>query len=223
MAVHVMVDLETWGTLPGSAVRSIGACVFDPEAGTIQPAAERFYVNVSTASCLEAGLLRDPKTVAWWAEQGAEAQAALVEHRLPLKVAVEQFAAWWASHGARHFWSHGACFDEPILRLAMLAGGQAPPWRFWDVRDTRTVYALAGVSPDKSAGVQHHALDDAVRQARAVIEGYARLTRRLGAGEPPPPRFPVGMPSWLGVDRGAEFETRWLEFKDPHAWRQRHG
>jgi len=28
--MHVMFDLETWGTTPGSALRSIGAVEFDP-------------------------------------------------------------------------------------------------------------------------------------------------------------------------------------------------
>lgn len=29
MTKHIMVDLETWGTSPGSDIRSIGAVVFD--------------------------------------------------------------------------------------------------------------------------------------------------------------------------------------------------
>lgn len=32
---HIMLDLETWGKVPGSDIRSIGACVFDPVAGTV--------------------------------------------------------------------------------------------------------------------------------------------------------------------------------------------
>lgn len=33
--IHVMLDLETWGTRPGCDIRSIGACVFDPVAGIV--------------------------------------------------------------------------------------------------------------------------------------------------------------------------------------------
>lgn len=32
---HIMLDLETWGTKPGCDIRSIGACMFDPIAGTV--------------------------------------------------------------------------------------------------------------------------------------------------------------------------------------------
>lgn len=33
--VHIMLDLETWGRTPGSDIRSIGAVVFNPVAGTV--------------------------------------------------------------------------------------------------------------------------------------------------------------------------------------------
>lgn len=35
MTTHIMVDLETWGKIPGSDIRSIGAVVFDPILGTV--------------------------------------------------------------------------------------------------------------------------------------------------------------------------------------------
>lgn len=35
MTISISLDLETWGTTPGSDLRSIGACVFDPQRGTI--------------------------------------------------------------------------------------------------------------------------------------------------------------------------------------------
>lgn len=33
--INISLDLETWGTYPGCDLRSIGACVFDPVAGSI--------------------------------------------------------------------------------------------------------------------------------------------------------------------------------------------
>lgn len=35
MTTHIMLDLETWGKRPGCDIRSIGAVVFDPIAGTV--------------------------------------------------------------------------------------------------------------------------------------------------------------------------------------------
>ena len=51
----VMLDLETWGTMPGSALRSIGAITFDPYGndGFVEAS---FYRNIDHVSCERAGL-----------------------------------------------------------------------------------------------------------------------------------------------------------------------
>lgn len=90
MTIHISLDLETWGTTPGSDIRSIGACVFstdtglvhDGSLGTIRP----FYTacdNPVDENGTHAGdyyrkypLRRDPSTIKWWSEQSAEAQGA---------------------------------------------------------------------------------------------------------------------------------------------------
>jgi len=50
---------------------------------------------------------------------------------------------------------------------------QAVPWKFWDVRDTRTLFDLADVQVDVAG--KHNALTDAVAQARAVQQSYKKL------------------------------------------------
>ncbi len=64
---HLMLDLETWGTAPGSALRSIGAVFFDLDGKT----GETFYRNIDKQSCLDAGLKIDPATVSWWSVLGS--------------------------------------------------------------------------------------------------------------------------------------------------------
>lgn len=169
---HIMVDLETLGTAPGSIIRSIGACVFTPTGAEI---AERFYVNVTRSSCEACGLTADPATVAWWERQSPEARARLEIDPAPLGFALEQFTTFWKRNGGGNLWSHGANFDEVLLSCAYRAAGQRPPWAYWAARCTRTVYDLAGIKPDRSDGVHHDALDDAIAQARAVQVAFARL------------------------------------------------
>lgn len=49
MPTHVMLDIETWGLIPGSDIRSIGAVVFDPVTGWVAdpksktPISQTFY------------------------------------------------------------------------------------------------------------------------------------------------------------------------------------
>lgn len=164
---HVMVDLETFGTRPGSVLRSIGAVVFDPKTGAF---GKEFYVNITRASCEKAGLLVDPKTEAWWAEQSPEAQAALAINPRTLIEALAAFHEWWSFEAKGEFiWGHGASFDGVLLASAYRAIGVEPPWQFWNERCCRTVLALGNRRIGKERQGEHHnALDDAKSQAVAV-------------------------------------------------------
>lgn len=175
---HIMLDLETWGTRPGCAIRSIGAVAFDPNGGPIfKPA---FYQNVS---CYMVPLSVDPKTAQWWSEQSAEARAALECNQITLPRAVNLFAEWWLHVGATAVWCHGAGFDAPIYEAAAHAVGLTVPWDYRAVRDTRTLYMLANFDPKSVPhhGVEHDALDDAINQATCV-QLAASLIRCAGTG-----------------------------------------
>jgi len=164
---HVMVDTETFGTAPGSILRSIGAAVFDPRTGEI---GATFYANIDRTSCEEFGLTADPRTEAWWEDQGPEAQAALLPDQRHIADVLLDFDGWWREVSGEYIWSHGANFDEVLLGVCWRAVlGIDPPWKFWNVRCCRTVLALGNRRPDKHrVGIKHYALDDAKSQAVAV-------------------------------------------------------
>lgn len=175
MTKHIMVDLETWGTTPGSDLRSIGAVAFDPIAGTL---GDRFYCNLQGG--VTVGLTRDADTVAWWAEQSAAAQAVLQDNQLYITLALARFADWWIEQQGgeatrenyARFWANGSHFDFVLLEAAYRASNQAMPWTYRAPRDCKTVWDLAGGVDLPFEGVEHNALDDAVHQARCVIEAY---------------------------------------------------
>ncbi len=233
MTIHISLDLETWGTTPGSDIRSIGACVFDPVSGevsipcqTCKGGTTRGNVNDGgdCSDCMntrmEQGygdtfylatnnpmvgarkdvpsyrLKRDPATVKWWSEQSPEAQSAFADP-VDLREALIEFGEWLQLvRGTIHqydmslkpgddirLWSHGAAFDPPILAAAYEAVGLPVPWHYRAPRDTRTLFDVAGIE-DHSAwlaqhpgplGVAHHALDDAICQARAICAAWARV------------------------------------------------
>lgn len=146
-------------------------------------------------------LFRDPQTVQWWSEQSDEAQAAFTDP-VDLREALVRFSQWVMDICYPHergltvpenddinpptnirLWSHGAAFDPPILAAAYDAVGLPVPWHYRAPRDTRTLFDAAGIE-DHSAllarhsgddRVQHHALSDAICQARAVCAAYSRL------------------------------------------------
>lgn len=169
---HVMLDLETWGTKPGSALRSIGAVVFYPDRPTA-PLGDTFYSVVDDASCASIGLTKDKSTVDWWAQQSAEAQAAFAVDPRPIGDVLRDFTAWFGRVEGRYIWGHGASFDPVLVEAAYEAVLLEAPWKFWDIRCCRTVLAMANRRPERQArDVHHNALDDAKAQARAVQAAF---------------------------------------------------
>lgn len=179
-----MLDLETWGTAPGSALRSIGAVVFSPYDEGQRDDAPSFYANIDKASCEGVGLKVDQKTVEWWAQQSDVASAALITDQRPIYEVVTDFIVWWNRHGGTYIWSNGANFDEVLWRAAFHACGRNDvPWKYWNVRDTRTCWHLARLNPKTipRSGVAHNALDDARHQALCVTKAYSILGIKAAA------------------------------------------
>jgi hypothetical protein len=169
MSVHVMVDIETFGTVPGSVIRSIGACTFKLDAAHVD---EEFYRNIDLSSCDAVGLTYSKETKAWWSGYAA-AQAVFEQDPVALPVVLGEFSEWFAINKGQYIWSHGAGFDIVLLEAAYRACGMPHciPWKFYDARDTRTVFAMFGfdfkAAPDRRT-IPHHALQDAVHQAICV-------------------------------------------------------
>ncbi|KAB7788013.1 3'-5' exonuclease [Methylorubrum populi] len=179
---HVMVDIETLGTAPGSAILSIGAVAFDPFTEVLGEEAEW---HISLHSCTAAGLTMDPSTLLWWLEQSDAARAATFKGRGAgnrLLFVLQEFSGWLSSVRslyAPRIWAHGASFDPILLDAAYRAVGEKAPWDFRDLRDTRTIFDLAGISSLAeyrcANDVHHSALSDAKVQARAVGDAYRLL------------------------------------------------
>lgn len=182
--IHVMKDLETWGLIPGSDIRSIGAVEFDPYTGEI---GREFYVNIKTPWYLIkrwwwpfGKLTRDRSTMDWWSRQSKEAQQRLTTNQVSLDFGLHLFALWLKGLGDDvPLWSNGPHFDEAILAACYRAVGRKVPWSHRAPRDCRTIYE-AGSWPDvRFIGVEHDALDDAKHQATKVVMAYRKIEGRL--------------------------------------------
>jgi len=170
---HVMLDLETLGTIPGSAVISIGAAQFDLD-GSI---GKTFKQNISATSCREIGLIEDPATHKWWSEQSKEAQDRLLIDRKPVVEAASLFHAWFQSCGAEFVWGNGATFDVTLWEAVCRKIGIQAPWKFWNVRDMRTVMHICDfdVRTMNRVGVHHDALDDVKFQIACVVQALQKF------------------------------------------------
>ena len=168
-----MVDLETLATSPDAVILTIGAVTFDPASNRIF---DKLYHRVDIESCDRLGMTVNDDTVEWWSKQAADVQteAFAEDNRLPIEEVIEKFHkfAW----NCDAFWSHGATFDLVILDCYYRKLNKTPPWNFWQIRDTRTLFDL-GYDPEMPKEGLHNALEDASRQAIGVQTIYKKLNR----------------------------------------------
>jgi len=173
MARHLMVDLETLATSPDAVILTIGAVTFDPASNRIF---DKLYHRVDIESCDRLGMTVNDDTVEWWSKQAADVQteAFAEDNRVPIEEVIEKFHkfAW----NCDAFWSHGATFDLVILDCYYRKLNKVPPWNFWQIRDTRTLFDL-GYDPEMPKEGLHNALEDASRQAIGVQTIYKKLNR----------------------------------------------
>ena len=195
---HIMVDLETLGTVPGCSILSIGAVRFVPEEDRL---AEEFYAVILRTSCLDVFLEEKDETIKWWNDKSPEARQVLLDAEdpdiaEPLPMALESFNNWLLGLGGMRsirIYGNGADFDNPILRVAQDAAGIDPfnsKAGHFGGRCYRTLKSLDELfGPSFAApkvereGTYHNALDDAKHQARhlmAIVRHVRGLTKVPG-------------------------------------------
>jgi exodeoxyribonuclease VIII len=173
MKQHFMVDLETMGVLPTSAIMSIGIVHFDEDRVLGQ-----FYTPVSLESCMRHGLTVDPSTIEWWMKQSSAAKQALFQSPVELSQALIEMGKFLQQQGGLAtdclVWGNGSDFDNAILSHAYRVVGLPQPWGAFNNRCFRTMKNLYRGHEPTRAGVHHNALDDALHQVlwmQRIVQG----------------------------------------------------
>ncbi len=178
MANDLMIDLETLDTTPYCVILTIGIVRFDPYGEGV---AEKLTLKPTIEDQTEQyNRIINDDTIRWWSEQNPEAiEEAMSDHgRMSLRECMEILYQYgW---NRRAVWSHGAPFDvvacETALRQTLTDRPNPIPWPFYTVRDTRTLFEIAGVKlKDGGHVTSHRAEDDAERQAIVVQNAYRKL------------------------------------------------
>ena len=179
---HTMIDLETLGLKPSAIFLSCGLVSFDPILGEIEDEkAVCLYPSIKEQA--ELGRTQDKETLSWWERQTAEARAETfvdVSKQSSLAEFHFQFRNWLNDNSfafkSRYIWSNGASFDIVILEDLLRSMELGIPWMFWNIRDTRTAWDMAGVTYKKEENlIAHSAKHDAIEQAQRVCKAYELL------------------------------------------------
>jgi len=153
-----MIDLEGLATGPDTTILTIAAQAFDPFGDGYYD--KHYYARVTLES--QENRVIDNGTIAWWATQPEHAreEAFGEQDRIPLDQALDELGKLiWHS---KMIWSQGPTYDMNILEHAYKSYSKALPWKYYMVRDSRTVFSLWPELPKPPTS--HHALEDCRRQ-----------------------------------------------------------
>lgn len=159
-----MVDLETLATSQDCVILTLGAVRFER---TGDGSLSELYLRICPE---QEGRKVCAETMTWWEGQPSREEAFSPEGRIPLSEALDLFLAF--SAGCERIWCQGANFDVPILEHALEQHGKEPTWKYWQVRDTRTMYDLVSKRFPSNG---HNALEDAKQQVLNVQDVFRSL------------------------------------------------
>lgn len=188
---HVMVDLETLSTKPNACILTFGAMKFDPHNDARGASEDKifnskysFYRRIDPGSCSALGADIDDGTLAWWAKQDDKVknEAFAEDDRHDIKTVLSDFHRWYnADGGAEAVWSNGSIFDVMIIEDYNNKLARGNPWKFWEIKDTRTIYGLCDAELPQLSEDAHHALWDCWKQIVGVQNCYRKLYRGKNA------------------------------------------
>lgn len=169
-----MIDLETVGLTPNSAIVSIGAVIFDPRFGKVSKST--FYSELDWAAQNRA---MDKGTLEWWQKQSEIVKEPFLYGMDDLEQSLKDLTLFLPKDC--RVWGNGSIFDIGMLEDAYRQYGLPIPWMYWNIMDCRTIKfifeSMCGGYSRAAGGTKHNALDDAVFQAEYVCDMWRKILR----------------------------------------------
>ena len=169
---HIVLDLETLGTNRNAPILSIGlVTIKDLEIVHTE------YIKVDAVEQEELfGRVSDEDTIKWWrnqleTEEGKIAWDSAVYRPSSVNSALYDVHKVLAEAEDFLLWGNANTFDNEILR-SLCEAADIPAWSFRKDRDFRTLRALfkEKVPEPEFQGIRHTAIDDAMHEARYLIQ-----------------------------------------------------
>ncbi len=163
-----MVDIETVGVRPGSAILELAAAEFVPDTGEIL---REWSAAIDLLDSAAAGMTIDPETARWHLRhayagtlRGEPLFRVLNALDVFLHITTEEITVW----------AWGIDFERSMIEAACEAARLPLPWKYWQSRCARTVWDMAFPKTRRSAPA-HRAAED----VRAQISDLAAAIRTL--------------------------------------------
>lgn len=163
-----MIDIEGLATGPEATILTIAAQSFDPfGTGYFD---RHYYARITLES--QENRTIEQGTLDWWSTQPeAQVEAFAEDNRVPLDEALDELYRLAWQHD--YIWAQGPTYDINILEHAYKSYNKPLPWKFYRVRDSRTVLSLWPERPQPPTS--HHALEDTRKQISVLQQTLKHL------------------------------------------------
>lgn len=169
---HIIIDIETLGTRPGSVITSIGAIKFN----LINDDYVFFERNITIDSSLKANLKIDPGTLKFWMEQPNRMEL-FTERAIDLEFALDDLVKFINPDDKTYIWGNSARFDLGLLDYLY----ERTPWITWNEMDLRTLNTLFPEHREEAKKTlqrtKHNALNDCVFQVKYLRSILSQLNK----------------------------------------------
>ena len=178
---HLIVDIETLGVTPPAPILTIGMVFLDftkSREGTMT----KYYFGVNASECVGDC---DEETLAWWGRQDCSVRHEAFNHE-PTPNVFKVVASVIEKEAPHYLWGKAPDFDFGHIGAQMKAHNIEVPWKFWQLRDIRTIEGLhlkcesvRKLNPDENnpSFQPHHALFDALTEALQLKSVLFELRR----------------------------------------------
>jgi hypothetical protein len=166
-----MIDIETLGTDPDSVILTVGAVKFDPK--NLKEPTQKVTWKLDTDEQFVLDRKTSESTLEWWGRQDPEIRArAFADHgRIGLDAFFKEFNKYVT--GCKNIWCQGPQFDMVMIENLYRQKLHHTSWKYWQIKDSRTLFSLMEVDPRKAIQVEaHDAAEDAYWQAVCVQKTF---------------------------------------------------
>lgn len=168
-----MLDIETLSTRPEGVILILGAIKFNPFK--MDEFGEPLYIRIDVDEQIAIGRHVDDDTVAWWLRQPEDVreEALSMDDRVSIEETLRRLNKFLVNVDS--IWAQGPIFDIGMLENMYRQHNAPPPWKHWQIRDSRTLFGVHGDPREKNKEGLHNALEDCVSQAQGVQHVFDKL------------------------------------------------
>lgn len=170
----VMIDIETASTKYNACILSMGIVAFN--LYSLSDNTDSLELLIDKKSCDDLNLHICENTMKWWSTQKPEVRRRAFEDgpRLNIKEALIKLNDFCKKYKFKRYWSQGINFDYIVLENAYTQLNMNPSWKFWQLRDSRTIQHMVSDTPNKPEDV-HDAISDCKHQIKVIQYVYNKL------------------------------------------------